>query len=96
MIMKLNPNQIPYDFSITSDGKIEYVHLYDKQNTKSDVMLFLQGLLDDNELVVGDGCEGDIDIHEERIRIVYCWVSLVGMNWLTGQLIRERLVFPNV
>jgi len=93
--MRLNPNQVGYNFAITSDGIIDYVHLYDCQNIKSDVVDYLQELIDACELVIGDGCDGEIIIENEVIRVVYAWVSTIGLFSFGGKLERETLEFPN-
>lgn len=89
--MKLRPNQVGYDFAIDDRGEIDYVHLYDRQNEKKDVISFLQGLLDDHELVIGEGCDGEIIITDDTITISYGWMDLFRTKF-----IKESLEFPNV
>lgn len=85
--MKLNPNTYPYDFSINSDETIDYIFLYDNRNKKKDVELFLKEIISNNELTIGNGCEGNIDISKDKITVYNTWI----FNILND----EELVFPN-
>jgi len=92
--MKLNPNSYPYEFSIDENEKIDYVFLYDRKNAKKDIEDFIQNLIDNSDLVIGDGCDGEIMIYEKNIVIDYRWISSLGLDWL-GRENKERLLFHN-
>ena len=93
--MKLKHNKYPYEFAIREDEVIDYIFLFDTRNEKKDIHKFLTKLINDSELTIGDGCEGDITIRKMNIIVDNHWITSIGLHWLTGELNRERLRFPN-
>ena len=93
--MKFKQNTYPYEYSIREDEKIDYIFLYDTKNKKKDIHRFLTNLINDSELTIGDGCEGEITIKKRKIIVVNYWITSIGLHWLTGNLNHEKLTYPN-
>lgn len=93
--MKLKQNTYPYEYSISDNEKIEHIFLFDTKNEKKDIHKFLTKLIEDLELTIGDGCDGEIIIKKRKIIVTNHWINSVGFNLLVGELNRERLIFPN-
>jgi len=93
--MKLKQNTYPYEYSIREDEIIDYIFLYDTKNTKSKVEEYLKNLINNNELTIGDGCEGTITIKKHKIIVENHWITSTGLHWLIGDLNQEILEYPN-
>lgn len=70
------------DFSIGFDREIEDVSMYEPQSSEG-VERFLQKIMEDDKIVIGERCEGSIEVDMKKriIKIEYRWCSDVGEDW---------------
>jgi len=85
-------------FSIGVDKDIEFISIMDEDKdniTENEITNLLKGLLLQNKIVVGERCEGDIDITEEEITLTYRYCSELGEDYDTDVWDHETLKVSN-
>jgi len=84
------------DFIISSIGnEVEEVVMYDDDITTEDkVRTFLEKLIGDKKIIIGEKCEGSIEMDDTNIRIEYKWCSEVGEDWDSDVWEDEILELP--
>ena len=76
-----NDMELIGEFTINSIGdEIEDIVQYDE--VSEDVLRkFVQKLIDDDTIVIGEKTEGSIEMDDTNIKLEYKWCSEVGEDW---------------
>jgi hypothetical protein len=83
------------EFVISSIGnEVEDITMYDDVITEDKVKTFLEKLIGDKKIIIGEKCEGSIEMDDTNIRIEYKWCSEVGEDWDSDVWEDEVLELP--
>ena len=69
------------DFSISFDNEVEDVNLYNDDFTEDQVTDFLNRIIDENKIPIGERCEGSISVDDDFIEVESKFCSNVGEDW---------------
>ena len=73
------------DFSVGFDNEIEDISLYSPLDSEKSLEKFLNRIIEEKKLRVGERCEGSIFVKDterfDEIKIEYRWCSDVGEDW---------------
>ena len=96
-ITKIHPSSYDIEFSVDTDGEIEYIDIHEKEEeiTKDQITELIKKVIDCNQLIIGERSTGNIDITEETISFDYRYCSDVGEDWDTDIWNDEVLTIPN-
>ncbi len=85
--------EIISDFSIEYDNDVD-VSLYDNNFDEDDIKGFLEKVIYDKLITVGERCEGSISVDHDTINIEYRWCSDLGENWNDDIWVDEEIHIP--
>ena len=85
-----------FDFSVGFDEEIEYVSPYGDE-TETECEEFLQSLLDDGEIEIGERSEGNIKIENNVVTLSYRVCTNVGEDWNDDNWedVEQKIHLPN-
>ena len=74
------------EFSIGFDSEIEDICMYDEDvYTEGQIEEFLNRLIDENKIVVGERCEGTLEYHVDGIKVKTNTCMELGEDYDTDQ-----------
>jgi hypothetical protein len=83
------------DFSIGIDNGIEKnVFLYDNRFTEDEIMEFLENVIHDKLITIGEWCEGTISDSSDTIIIQSRWCSNYQKSWSDSVWTNEEISIP--
>jgi hypothetical protein len=71
------------DFSVGFDNEIEEVMMYDEDiYSEGDMTDFINGLVRNHRIVVGERCEGSVSLSDNNtLKVEYRYCSELGEDW---------------
>jgi hypothetical protein len=91
----MNDMDLISEFVISSIGnEVEDITIYDDNHTEDSIEKFLNKLIEEKKIIIGEKCEGTIEMDDTNIRIEYKWCSEVGEDWDSDVWEDEVLELP--
>lgn len=82
------------DFSIGFDNDVEDVSFYNDDFTEEQITEFLEKIVRDKLITVGERCEGTISVSHDTINIESRWCSDLGEDWHDDSWEDEEVNLP--